>query len=71
MKPFPFLLFTLLPVALTALARSADKADATDLGSFTLASVSNEALRNNPSIEGRFVPVDGDEGPRAAGRGVG
>jgi cobalt-zinc-cadmium efflux system outer membrane protein len=52
MNPFPFLLFTLLPVALTTLARSADKADATDLGSFTLASVSNEALRNNPSIEG-------------------
>jgi outer membrane protein, heavy metal efflux system len=54
MKSFPFLLFTLLPVCLTGLARSADKADATDLGSFTLASVSNEALRNNPSIEAAF-----------------
>ena len=51
MKPFPFLLFTLLPVALTALARSADQADATDSRSFTLASVSNDALRNNPSIK--------------------
>ena len=51
MKPFPFLLFTLLPVCLTGLARSADKADATGSGSFTLASVSNEALRNNPSIK--------------------
>ena len=51
MKLFPFLLFTLLPVCLTALARSADKADATDSRSFTLASVSNDALRNNPSIK--------------------
>ena len=51
MKPFPFLLFTLLPVCLTGLARSADKADVTDSGSFTLASISNEALRNNPSIK--------------------
>jgi cobalt-zinc-cadmium efflux system outer membrane protein len=51
MKPFPFLLFTLLPVCLTGLARSADKADAADSGSFTLASVSNEALRNNASIK--------------------
>ena len=51
MKPFPFLLFTLLPVCLTGLARSADQTDATDSGSFTLASISNEALRNNPSIK--------------------
>ena len=51
MKPFPFVLFTLLPVCLTGLARSADKADVTDSGSFTLASISNEALRNNPSIK--------------------
>ena len=51
MKSFPFLLFTLLPVCLTGLARSADQTDATDSGSFTLASISNEALRNNPSIK--------------------
>ncbi len=51
MKLFPFLLFTLLPVCLTGLARSADKADATDSGSVTLANVSNEALRNNSAIQ--------------------
>jgi cobalt-zinc-cadmium efflux system outer membrane protein len=51
MKSFPFLLFTLLPVCLTGLARSADKADATESGSFPLASISNEALSNNPSIK--------------------
>jgi cobalt-zinc-cadmium efflux system outer membrane protein len=51
MKSFPFLLFTLLPVCLTGLARSADKADVTDVDNFTLASVSNEALGNNPSIK--------------------
>jgi outer membrane protein, heavy metal efflux system len=51
MKSFPFLLFTLLPVCLTDLARSADKADATNLGSFTLANISNEALRNNSAIQ--------------------
>ena len=51
MKSFPFLLFTLLPVCLTSLARSADQADITDVDNFTLASVSNEALGNNPSIK--------------------
>jgi cobalt-zinc-cadmium efflux system outer membrane protein len=51
MKPFPFLLFTLSLACLTKLARSEGKADATDSVSFTLASVSNEALRNNPSIK--------------------
>jgi outer membrane protein, heavy metal efflux system len=51
MKPFPFLLFTLLPVCLTGLVRSADKADPTESVSFALASVSNEALSNNPSIK--------------------
>ncbi|HEY5812824.1 MAG TPA: TolC family protein, partial [Terrimicrobiaceae bacterium] len=51
MKPFPFLLFTLLPVCLTGLARSADQADATYSGSVTLANISNEALRNNSAIQ--------------------
>lgn len=51
MKPFPFLLFTLLQVCLTGLGRSADHATAKDSGSVTLANISNEALRNNPSIK--------------------
>ncbi|HEY5741777.1 MAG TPA: TolC family protein [Terrimicrobiaceae bacterium] len=51
MRSFPFLLFTLLLVCLTGLARSSDQADATDSGSITLASVSNEALRNNSAIQ--------------------
>jgi outer membrane protein, heavy metal efflux system len=51
MKPFPLLLFTLLPVSFADLARSADQADATGSDSVTLASVSNEALRNNPAIK--------------------
>jgi outer membrane protein, heavy metal efflux system len=50
MKSFPLFLFRLLPVFLAGFARSADRADPTDSGSFTLASISNEALRNNPSI---------------------
>jgi cobalt-zinc-cadmium efflux system outer membrane protein len=49
MKPFPFLLLTLLPVCLTGFAHSADNADLTS-GSFTLGTITDEALRNNPSI---------------------
>jgi cobalt-zinc-cadmium efflux system outer membrane protein len=68
MKSFPFLLFTLLSACLTSLARSADKADATNSGSFTLASVSNEALRRNPSIKAalsRWTAMKA-RGPQAA-----
>jgi outer membrane protein, heavy metal efflux system len=50
MNPFPILFLTLLPVCLTDLAESADNADVAS-GSFTLADVTNEALRNNPSIK--------------------
>jgi outer membrane protein, heavy metal efflux system len=50
MKPFPIFLITLLPVCLTDLAESADNADVAS-GSFALANVTNEALRNNPSIK--------------------
>jgi outer membrane protein, heavy metal efflux system len=51
MNQSSFLLFALLSVCLTGLARSADRAEATDSGSITPASVSSEALRNNPSIK--------------------
>jgi outer membrane protein, heavy metal efflux system len=50
MKPCHFLLLTLLAVGLTDLAESANSADVAP-GSFTLANVTNEALRSNPSIK--------------------
>jgi outer membrane protein, heavy metal efflux system len=49
MKLFPILFLTLLPICPTDLAESADTDVAS--GSFTLANVTNEALRNNPSIK--------------------
>jgi outer membrane protein, heavy metal efflux system len=48
MKRFPFLIFTLVPVCLTGVAQSAEQANAKS--KITLAAVSEEALRNNPSI---------------------
>jgi cobalt-zinc-cadmium efflux system outer membrane protein len=50
MKSFPFLLIALWPVCLAGLARSADNVNATS-GSVTLASLTSEALHNNPSIK--------------------
>jgi outer membrane protein, heavy metal efflux system len=50
MKPFPLLLFTLLPFCLTGLAQAADNAGVAS-GSFTLANATNEALRHNPFIK--------------------
>ena len=50
MKSFPFLLIALWPVCVTGLARSADNVNATS-GSVTLARLTSEALRNNPSIK--------------------
>jgi outer membrane protein, heavy metal efflux system len=53
MKPFLFLLFTLIPVCLTNLAISADSGEVFS-DNFKLANVTNEALRSNPSIKAAF-----------------
>jgi outer membrane protein, heavy metal efflux system len=53
MKSLSFLLFILVQVCLTDLVQSADSAQVFS-GGFTLANVTDEALRSNPSIKAAF-----------------